>query len=156
MGEGWSDFYALSLLSESSDDVNAAYAMGGYASYLLGELTQNYYFGIRRYPYTTDMAKNLLTFKDIDPGQASSHSGVPESPIGEGAADEVHNQGEVWCVTLWQARANLITKHGYTIGNQLILQLATDGMKLSPANPTFLQARDAFLQADQVDAGGAN
>ena len=32
LGEGWSDFYALSLLSESSDDPNACYASGGYAS----------------------------------------------------------------------------------------------------------------------------
>ena len=29
-------------------------------------------------------------------------------------------------------------------------------MNLSPANPTFLQARDAILQADLVDTGGAN
>ncbi|MEA3186703.1 MAG: hypothetical protein QOD99_533, partial [Chthoniobacter sp.] len=64
--------------------------------------------------------------------------------------------GEVWCVTLWDARANLINKYGFAIGNQLILQLVTDGMKLSPANPNFLQARDAILQADLVDNGGAN
>ena len=64
--------------------------------------------------------------------------------------------GEVWCVTLWEARANLINKHGWAAGNQLILQLVTDGMNLSPANPNFLQARDAILQADQVDNGGAN
>src|SRR5262249_29501614 len=73
-----------------------------------------------------------------------------------GAADEVHNQGEVWCVTLWQARANLIDKLGFAVGNQLILQLVTDGMKLSPPNPNFLQARDAILMADRVDTGGAN
>ena len=81
MGEGWSDFYALALLSEPGDDVNGNYASGGYATYQLGGLTQNYYFGIRRYPYSTDMSKNPLTFKDIDPAQASSHPGVPRSPI---------------------------------------------------------------------------
>jgi len=32
---------------------------------------------------------------------------------------------------------------GYAAGNQLVLQLVTDGMKLSPANPNFVQARDA-------------
>ena len=62
--------------------------------------------------------------------------------------------GEVWCVTLWEARANLINKYGWAVGNQLILQLVTDGMKLSPANPNFLQARDAILQADLVDNAG--
>ena len=158
MGEGWSDFYALALLSEAGDDVNGNYAMGGYATYLLGpSFQQNYYFGIRRYPYSTDLTKNPLTFKDIDSGQFSSHLGVPvSSVVGGGGAAEVHNQGEVWCVALWEARAALINKYGWTNGNHLILQLVTDGMNLSPVNPNFLQARNAILQADQVDTGGAN
>src|SRR5207302_5396281 len=97
--------------------------------------------------------KNPLTFKDIDPTQASAHTGVPRSPITSTDPTEVHNQGEVWCMTLWDARANLINKWGYAVGNQLILQLVTDGMKLSPANPNFLQARDAIIQADVVKSG---
>jgi hypothetical protein len=156
MGEGWSDFYSLCLLSDPGDDVNGNYAAGGYATYQLGGLTQNYYFGIRRYPYSTDMTKNPLTFKDIDPAQASAHGGIPRSPIIGSTANEVHNEGEVWCVTLWDARANLINKHGWAVGNHLILQLVTDGMKLTVPHPNFLQARDAILQADMVDTGGAN
>lgn len=164
MGEGWSDFYALSLLSEAGDDVNGNYAAGGYASYKVGGASdlQNYYFGIRRYPYTTDLTRNPLTFKDIDPAQADYCSSPAPYHTGmfgtcsAAAANEVHNQGEVWCVTLWEARANLINKYGWAVGNQLILQLVTDGMNLSPANPNFLQARDAIIQADQVDTGGAN
>lgn len=156
MGEGWSDFYSASLLSDPGDDVNGNYASGAYVSYQLGGLTQNYYFGIRRYPYSTDITKNPLTFKDIDPAQASLHPGIPRSPIAGPTANEVHNMGEVWCVTLWEARAKLINKFGSAAGNQLMLQLTTDGMKLSPANPNFLQARDAIIQADLVDTGGAN
>ncbi len=157
MGEGWSDFYALALLSEPGDDVNAAYAMGGYATRLLSGLQQNYYYGIRRYPYSTDLAKNPLTFKDIAPGQASAHPGVPVSPVfGGGSAEEVHNQGEVWCIVLWEARAGLIAKHGWANGNQLILQLVTDGMNLSPVDPNFPQARDAIIQADLINNAGAN
>jgi regulation of enolase protein 1 (concanavalin A-like superfamily) len=131
LGEGWSDFYALALLSEPADNVDGNYALGAY-------VFKNYYSGIRRYPYTTNMGKNPLTLKDIE-----QHS-------------EVHDQGEVWCVTLWEARANLIKKHGFAVGNQLILQLVTDGLKLTPANPTFLEARDAILQADQINNAGAN
>jgi uncharacterized repeat protein (TIGR02543 family) len=164
MGEGWSDFYGLSLLSQSGDDVNGIYAAGGYASYKIGGTsdTQNYYFGIRRYPYTTDMSKNPLTFKDIDPAQADyCSSGAPYhtgmfGTCSAASANEVHNEGEVWCVTLWDARANLVNKYGWAIGNQLMLQLATDGMKLTPPHPNFLQARDAIIQADLVDTGGAN
>jgi hypothetical protein len=157
MGEGWSDFYGLALLAEAGDNLNGNFAAGGYMTYRFFGLTENYYFGIRRYPYTTDMSKNPLTFKDIDPSQAGSHPGIPINPvIGGGSADEVHNQGEVWCVTLWDVRANLIRQHGFSAGNLLALQLVTDGMNLSPANPTFLEARDGILQADQVLTGGAN
>ena len=158
MGEGWSDFYALSLSSSSGNDVNGNYAAGAYASYQFAGLTQNYYFGIRHYPYTTDMTKNPFTLKDIDPTQIIPHTGVPLSPIyafDVNEANEVHHQGEIWCVTLWEVRANLINKYGFS-GNQLMLQLVTDGMKLSPVDPTFLEARDAILLADSVDNGGAN
>ena len=162
MGEGWSDFYAETLFNPAGADPDAAYASGGYASYLLAGTgyNQNYYFGIRRYPYCTDMSKNPLTFKDIDPGQALAHKGVPLnplfSPFDPRGADEVHNQGEVWCVTLWEMHANLVHKYGWAIGNELTLQLTTDGMKLTPGLPNFLQARDAIILADSIDNGGAN
>lgn len=156
MGEGWSDFYALCLLSEPGDDVDGCYAAGGYATRNFSGLQENYYFGIRRYPYSTDTTRNPLTFKDIDPAQASSHAGIPRSSIIGNTANEVHNEGEVWCVTLWDMRANLITKHGYATANELTLQIVTDAMKLSPANPNFIQSRDAILQADLVNNAGAN
>ncbi|MEJ5239079.1 MAG: M36 family metallopeptidase [Limisphaera sp.] len=158
LGEGWSDFYALALLSEAGDDVDGVYPMGGYVTYQLAGLQQNYYFGIRRYPYSTDMTKNPLTFKDIDPTQISPHPGVPRSPIwpfDPDEADEEHNQGEVWCAILWEVRANLIRKYGYP-GNELMLQLVTDGLKLCPPNPNFIEARDAIILADLVATGGAN
>jgi uncharacterized repeat protein (TIGR01451 family) len=158
LGEGWSDFYALALLSEAGDDVDGVYPMAGYVTYQLGGLQQNYYFGLRRYPYSTDMTKSPLTFKDIDPSQISPHPGVPRNPIwpfDPDEADEEHNQGEVWCAILWEVRANLIRKYGFA-GNDLMLQLVTDGLKLSPPNPNFIEARDAVILADLVATGGAN
>jgi len=159
MGEGWSDFYALCLLSAPTDNVNSNYAAGAYATYQLAGtgFTTNYYFGIRRYPYTTDMSKNPLTFKDIDPTKADPHPGIPISPLfGGGDPAEVHNQGEVWCVTLREVWANLVTKWGWTNGNQMVLQLVTDGLKLAPANANFLEARDAILLADAINNGDEN
>ena len=164
MGEGWSDFYAITLLSQSGDSLSANTSAGGYVlfDYLADgggypRFRENYYFGIRRYPYSTDMSKNPLTFKDIDFQQADTHDGVPKSQRRAfSGGGEVHDQGEVWCAMLWEARANLIQKHGYATGNQLILQLVTDGMKLSLPDPNFVQARDAIIQADQVNNGGAN
>ncbi|MCS6244267.1 MAG: M36 family metallopeptidase [Opitutus sp.] len=159
MGEGWSDFYGLALLADPASDPNAVYPGGSYATRDLFGMTTNYYFGIRRYPYSTDMAKNPLTFRDIDPTQASPHTGVPLSPwmgASNSNPSEVHNVGEVWCMVLWECRANLIAKYGGTAGNQKILQLVTDGMKLCPANPNLLQSRDAIIQADLVSTGGAD
>jgi hypothetical protein len=158
LGEGWSDFYSLALLSESTDDLDGVYPLGGYTAYLLGH-AENYYFGIRRYPYSADLRKSPLTFRDIDPTQISPHQGVPMNPrttFRPERAGKVHNQGEVWCGMLWEVRANLIRKHGYALGNQLTLWLVTDGIRLCPPNPTFIQARDALLQAESVHTGGAN
>ncbi len=156
MGEGWSDFFGLCLNAESSDDPNAVYSTGAYATLQLGgTFTNNYYFGIRRFPYTTDLNKNPQTYADIDPAQQNYLGTIPRSSIIGNTADEVHNVGEVWCVALWEARANLVAANGFA-GNDLILQLVVDGLKLSPGTPNFLQARDAILQADLVANGGVN
>jgi hypothetical protein len=155
LGEGWSDFYSLALLSQPGDDVGANYPEGPYAAYQYGGLAENYYYGIRRYPYSTNLTNNPETLIDIDIG-VSHHTGIPRNPSIADIPSEIHNQGEVWCVTLWDARANLINKYGYATGNQLILQLVADAMNLTPANPTFLQARDAVIQADLVDNSGVN
>jgi hypothetical protein len=162
MGEGWSDFYALTLLADPAADVDGVYPMASYVAYHGFGTTfeENYYYGIRRYPYCTDTNKNPLTFEDIDPWKAAAHDGVPRNPLlGPFRADlanEVHSQGEVWCMMLWEMRANLIRKHGPEAGNNLALQLVTDGLKLSPPNPNFVQARDAILLADRMWSGGAN
>jgi len=63
MAEGWSDFMALSLLSEPGDDPHGVYAFGGNIAAWAG-WSNNYYYGIRRFPYTTDMGKAPQTFAD--------------------------------------------------------------------------------------------
>lgn len=156
MGEGWGDYFGIALLAEATDDPNANYAIGGHTTYLLWSgYDDNYYFGIRRFPYSTDMNKNPETYADLDPGQISFPPGVPRNTNIGNTADEVHNVGEVWCVTLMDARANLWDVHGFA-GNELLMQLVVDGMKITPSNPNFLQARDGIIQADLVNNDGAN
>lgn len=46
----------------------------------------------------------------------------------------------------------LVPKHG----NSLIVQLVLNGMKLQKCMPSFFDARDAIIQADQVLTGGEN
>jgi hypothetical protein len=159
MAEGWSDFYALSHLSDPNGDLAAPYPMAAYCSYAMANLYQNYYYGMRRYPYCTDKGVNPLTFKDIAPSQAIAHTGIPCSPVipfSASSASEVHNAGEVWCSMLWDVRAALIRKHGGEVGNRLALELVTDALTLTPAKPNFIQARDAIFSADLVDTGGEN
>ncbi len=158
MGEGWSDFFAIAMNAEPGDDPDAIYPFGGYAHFGFpdGSLTANYYFGSRRFPYSTNTAANPQTFADIDPLQQSYPPSVPRSPVIGNAADEVHNMGEVWCNTLHEGRAALWHRYGYA-GNQTMLQLVVDGMKLAATStPTMLIERDAILQADMLNNGRAN
>lgn len=156
MGEGWGDFYGVCLNAEASDDPNGTYTTGGYTTHLLAAgYVNNYYFGIRRFPYSTDLNKNPQTYADIDPAQQSYPPAVPRNTIFGNTANEVHNVGEVWSNMLLEARRNLWVTHGFA-GNDLMMQLVTDGMKLDPGTPNFLQARDSILQADLVMNGGAN
>ncbi len=164
MAEGWSDFYALSLLSTAGADINGTYQEAAFAAYRwhTNAFEQNYYFGVRPYPCSTDMTRSPQTLLDItDDRFHDPHPGIPISLMFNPTNDllflnESHPVGEVWCVALWEARANLIQEYGFTNGNWLMLQLVTDAMKLGPANPNFLQGRDAVLLADSVRTGGQN
>jgi subtilisin-like proprotein convertase family protein len=66
----------------------------------------------------------------------------------------LHNIDEVWCAALWEVRARMIDRLGHATGNQRMLQLVTDGMKLDPVNPTFLDGRNSILAADCAGFSG--
>lgn len=167
MGEGWGDFYGRALLSSADEDINGLYASGGYATFQLGPIgTDNFYYGIRRFPYALKTTlgpngkpHNPLTFADTDPAQLNTTDGAfPENPLlfsGNGAT-EVHNLGEIWAMTLLEMRARIINNLGFATGNQRALQIVTDGMKLDPINPNMLQGRDAILAADCAGFAGAD
>lgn len=79
---------------------------------------------------------------------------VPANPVHDSYADlgvggfEVHRDGEVWAAALWDLRTTL----GAAIADRLVLE----GMKFTPCSPSFLNARDGILQADQSINAGAN
>jgi uncharacterized repeat protein (TIGR01451 family) len=156
MGEGWSDFYALSLLNNTNaDDPNGKYASGGYATYkAFGETTytDNYLYGIRRFPYSTDNTVNPLTWADVDQVTNNLSGGIAGDPLGfnGGGALEVHSVGEIWCLTLWEVRSRVIAANAGDVptGNQKMLQLVTDALKMTPISPSFVDARDALFDAD--------
>jgi extracellular elastinolytic metalloproteinase len=140
MGEGWSDWWGLVLTAKPGDTNTQARTVG---TWLFGQAPDGP--GIRPYPYSTDTGINPHTYADI------SGLTIP------------HGIGSVWCETLWEMYWNLVDTHGFdtdfyggTGGNNIAMQLVMDGLKLQPMSPTFLDARDAILLADQVNNGGAN
>ncbi|HUQ03688.1 MAG TPA: myxosortase-dependent M36 family metallopeptidase [Kofleriaceae bacterium] len=156
LGEGWADFHALLMTVREGDDLeptnatwNGVYSLSGYIG--AGFSRSNpYYFGIRRYPYSTDMTKNPYTYQHIGDGNA-----LPVGPPvnqNSGPNSEVHNTGEVWTTMLWECYASLLRDtQGAT--PRLSFNQARDRMrdyvvaayKITPANPTLLEARDAVL-----------
>jgi uncharacterized repeat protein (TIGR01451 family) len=165
MGEGWSDFYALSLLNNTNaDDPNGEYVEGGYATYkLISGYTDNYVYGIRRFPYSTNNSINPLTWADVDDTTNNLNGGIASSPIdfnGNGGF-EVHNIGEIWALSLWEVRSRVIgdpngANGDVPTGNQTMLQMVTDAMKMTPINPSFTDARDALFDADAATNNNAN
>ena len=159
MGEGWSDWYAHALLSEPTDPINGVYTTGGYSTLSLRTAAPfssfgNYYYGIRAFPKAVraftggpnNRPHNPLTFADIDSTTLNVNDGA-FAPAFAPSTTSVHFVGEVWSSNLWEVRAKLIQRLGPAAGNRKALQLVTDGMKLAPLNPTFIQERDAILAA---------
>ena len=153
MGEGWADFHAM-LMVVRAEDKNAAgndkwqgaYGLAGYAEN--GNPT-SYYWGIRRFPYSTDKAKNPLTFKHVQGGTPIPTTAPSAYPDDGTNNFEVHNTGEVWASMLWECYAALLNDPRYTFdqARDRMRNLIVASYKLTPANPTFLEARDALLAA---------
>src|SRR5260370_837071 len=61
-------------------------------TYVVGQATTGP--GIRRHPYSTNMAIDPITYADM------------------AASGEVHNIGEIWCSTLWDMTWNIIQQTG--------------------------------------------
>ena len=140
MGEGWSDWWALAFLAESGDAPEDARSI---APYLVGQQASS--AGIRNHPYSTDPGISPLTYGDL-PG-----------------LDVPHGVGEVWAAALWESYWNLVAVYGFDPdlktgvgGNNLALQIVMDALKMQPCDPTFLDGRQAILDADLVANAGAH
>ncbi len=145
MGEGWGDFFAAAMTSQATDNfAKGVFAVGGWTD-LTPSFNNNYYFSIRRYPYSADMTKNPLTFKHIA-NNVVLPTGPPINPNPFGN-NEIHNAGEVWASMLWEVFVNLVAKHGHVDGEKRTLAYVIGGLKLTPSRPTFVQARDGIIAA---------
>lgn len=116
--------------------------------------SENYYFGVRAYPYSTDPDVNPLTFGDVVPDTFWVPPTVDSSDadVFSFSPGEVHLSGQVWGSALWQCRALLIDKYGYA-GNEIMLTNVVGAMGLMMPNASFLHARDTILAFDYQNAG---
>ena len=104
--------------------------------------------GIRSHPYSTNATTNPLRYSSIK------------------TLNEVHNIGEVWANMLHNVLGALVGVHGFdagaitdatsAAGNSVYFHLFVDALALQPCNPTFVNARDAWIQADANRYAGAN
>jgi extracellular elastinolytic metalloproteinase len=98
------------------------------SSTVVGDWVTNESGGIRDFPYNSNFPDD---FGDLGTGRYSGFT-----PQGRRWP---HPIGEIWCATLLEMNRN--------IGPLLGVQLVVDALKLTPANPSFLDARDAILAA---------
>ncbi|TFK51601.1 hypothetical protein OE88DRAFT_1659712 [Heliocybe sulcata] len=166
MGEGWGDFLATTIRSNKN-----------YSDYAMGAWAANRPQGIRNYVYSLNETVNPSTYKTLDkPGYWGVHAIgevwaeilwvvsqrliakhgytetlFPPAPLENGTIPE----GDFYRPQEYTATGEkkpLVPKHG----NSLIVQLVLNGMKLQQCRPSFFDARDAIIQADQVLTGGEN
>ncbi|GAA4321344.1 hypothetical protein GCM10023149_21160 [Mucilaginibacter gynuensis] len=118
MGEGWSDYFALTIqnIGRTTEKV------------IIGDWVKGNpgVAGIRSRPYNESFN---LTYGDL-----ARLSGE-------------HSRGEVWCATLMHWTRHLATTENKEQAYYICWQAVIDGLKLMSANPSFLDARDAIMRA---------
>lgn len=96
--------------------------------------------GLRNYPYATSMGLNPVTYADV-PGLSAPH-GV----------------GQVWGSVLWDMCWRLIERYGLGDiqnpvgggGNVKAMRLVVESLRYLPCSPSFVDMRDAILQANDL------
>ncbi len=141
MGEAWSDWYAMDYLvaqglqldtRQPGDVVLFQYDGAGVALDRTEPIDCAVGVNSPHCPGTDTAGRGGYTYGDY-----GKVIGFPE----------VHSDGEIWAQTLWDLRGEL--------GSYITESLVTRAMELSPSNPSFLDERNAILQADTAIDGGA-
>jgi hypothetical protein len=130
MSEGWGDINGF-MVSLRDEDVNVAgndKFQGAYS--VAGYVYNDFYKGIRRNPYTTDFELNPFTFQEIQNDT------------------EAHGAGEVWAEMVYECYAGILNGPGsYAQSRSRMQDYIVAGLKMTPANATYTEARDAVMAA---------
>lgn len=148
MGEGWSDWYAFDyLVAQGLIPDNAKRS---------GELIQGRYtnFTIVR---TQALDCAVGASKTLCPAKQGGKAGSGGYTFGDYGKvlgkPEFHADGEIWVQTLWDLRQAMINKYGNANGVARTEQLVTNGLRLTPIKPSYLDARNGILQANAAAQG---
>ncbi|WP_309227123.1 M36 family metallopeptidase [Micromonospora thermarum] len=152
MGEGWSDYFAITMLMDPRfDSAEGRRGMGPYVLFQ-DDRSGN---GIRPRPYSRNMDIQPFTYDSIKTGGWLNGTSLAMP----------HGVGHGWASVLWDMTWDLIDRHGYnpniydawnTGGNNLAMQLVMDGLKFQGCGPGFVTGRNAIIAADAALTGGAN
>ena len=141
MSEGWGDIGGFMFTARPEDALIAgndrfqgAYSLASYVS-------NNFFAGIRRAPYSTDFKLNAFTLRHIGNGEPT-----PDGAAGDNNS-QVHNSGEIWANQMWECYAGLLNsgRYGFAEAQQRMKDLIIGGLKMTPADATYTEARDAVL-----------
>ncbi|MDX3310747.1 M36 family metallopeptidase [Streptomyces sp. ME08-AFT2] len=123
MGEGWSDYFALTIPNFSHEDEHT----------VVGDWVIADPRGIRQRPYDDQYPGDFGKIGRLGAGLDYT---------------KIHNVGEIWCAALMEMTRRISSKLGSKErGYRTAWQAVVDGLKLTPKNPSFLTARDAILRA---------
>ncbi|WP_341720896.1 M36 family metallopeptidase [Micromonospora sp. FIMYZ51] len=152
MGEGWSDFFAITTLLDPKLD--SAEGSRGLVPYILYQDDRSG-AGLRPRPYSRNMEIQPFTYDSIKTGGWLNGTSLAAP----------HGIGHGWAAVLWDMTWDLIDRHGLNPnvydgwssgGNNLAMQLVMDGLKLQGCGPGFVVGRDAIIAADAALTGGEN
>jgi hypothetical protein len=141
MSEGWGDIDAFMMTLRGDDrgvPGNAGLA-GAYG--LAGYVTNNFWAGIRRVPYSTSFDYNAFTLRHIADGQ-------PTPDGGDGATNsEVHSAGEIWANEMFECYVGIQNdpRHSFDSARARMQDYIIGGFKMTPADATYTEGRDAVL-----------
>ena len=138
---GYNDFFAVLLTTDFTTATPAQ--RRGIGTYVLGQpVTGN---GIRTVPYSTDFAIDPYTYQDTRTMTAQQNTGV------------------IWASALWDLTWRMIGTYGAgndwfngNGGENRMLRLAIRALQRQSCQSGFVDARNAWLTADNELNGGAN
>ncbi len=140
MGEAWSDWYAMDYLvakglqEDQANKVDVVLFQYDGAGVALD----------RTEPLDCAVGSAPGSCSGGSTGHAGGYTYADYAQVA--GAPEVHADGEIWSQSLWSLRARL--------GSRTSEALVTRAMELAPANPSFLDMRNAILVADTALFGG--